>query len=533
MGASIAIANGLVQPLALTWTASLERGASPLNDAACPQVNTPGVPGRTQEETRASQSGTVQGTHERGPTESQGCVGGQAQDRRHFRRLSLSAALEGATDAPASPPPMPLQSRCLVIEASGGEFRLVFHNNMGETRCSGTPCLTIVFGQKKNSRSMIGLGNPCEASVLSVTTSDKKMLFARGAPDEVKTWWVLIDPETGWVHAGSGERPKIKNALLGTKLDDLRHVQWSHVSISNWRERVDLFFSFAPDDSLAEPGEPWSGGHPLQKHLVKFDQFGRMKRSEGLTTVIHHGPGYRGEQKLHQVMCLLQGLLRTNSLLAPHFAFLPPASFHITCLGLLFYPEEFVQANGYDRSAGFGREPAINESLVACSTAVNECWDLVPHTLTFAPDLTRYHNNSVKLVVREEDALARWREEVAGRIHAKHMVSSCPGYIHHSTFAYQLYPITSREAAAAYKEYNGAALWMLASVGPMTLPKPDLCTFRDMGEFVPVPAGSRPALDPWWEDEEGQTESQRGAQATRADGGEVPDAWEDLPGGPL
>ena len=53
-----AIADGPRPAPALTRTSTTKRGASPQNDAACPQVNTPGVPGRTQEETRASQSGT-------------------------------------------------------------------------------------------------------------------------------------------------------------------------------------------------------------------------------------------------------------------------------------------------------------------------------------------------------------------------------------------------------------------------------------------------------------------------------------------
>ena len=82
---------------------------------------------------------------------------------------------------------------------------------------------------------------------------------------------------------------------------------------------------------------------------------------------------------------------------------------------------------------------------------------------------------------------ARRRKAVAERIGAEHSVSSNPGYIHHSTFAYQLYPITSNEAAAAWEAYNEAAAWMLASVPPFTLTRPDLCTFRDMGEFLPVP----------------------------------------------
>lgn len=53
-------------------------------------------------------------------------------------------------------------------------------------------------------------------------------------------------------------------------------------------------------------------------------------------------------------------------------------------------------------------------------------------------------------------------------------------------FAYQLYPLTSKEAKAALAAYSEAAEWMLQCIGPITLRAPDLCTFRDMGEFIPV-----------------------------------------------
>lgn len=61
-----------------------------------------------------------------------------------------------------------------------------------------------------------------------------------------------------------------------------------------------------------------------------------------------------------------------------------------------------------------------------------------------------------------------------------------PHYVFHSTLAYNIYPILSNEARAAWQDYNEAVEWMLWSLGPFTLPKPDLCTFHDMGEFVPV-----------------------------------------------
>lgn len=529
---------------------SSHRGASPQTDAACPQVNTPGVPVRTQGETRAYQSGTEYGSME-------AAVGAERQPPppQKLHRVFLDTALEGITGAPA-PPPSPLQSCCLVIKASGGEFRVVLHNDEGETRY-GAPCLVIAFGQDENSRSAMGLGNPCEQSALRVTTSDKKMLVARGTPDSVKTWWVLLDAETGWVHAGAGAMPGFKTAMLGMKLRDRRHLSWSHVSFSNWRERVDLSCSFAAGVQF---GGTWAGGNPMQKARAKFDQFCRMRRFEGLTTVIHHGP----EQRLHQVMRALCGLLHSNPLLAPHFALLPPSSFHVTCMGLLTYEEEFLQAHGYNRSAGLGHRPTVNESLAACNAAVNECWALLPPTLTFVPDLRRRVNNSVKLEALDEVALAKWREAVAERIHAKHMVPSSPGYIHHSTFAYQIYPITSNEAAAAWEAYNEAAICMLASVPPFTLTRPELCTFRDMAEFIPVPAGARPTLEPVvaraerarateavesavpmeistvWEDELGEAELQRGWRpcvGVREVAGQaeppppqlsVPDSWEVL-----
>merc|ERR1719152_449074 len=110
----------------------------------------------------------------------------------------------------------------------------------------------------------------------------------------------------------------------------------------------------------------------MQNAGAKFDQLGRLRRFEGLTTVVHHGP----EQRLHQVMLALQGLIRSNPLLAPHYALLPPSSFHITCMDLLAYDEEYIRAHGYRGAEGLGHRPSINQSLAACRTAVEECWDL-------------------------------------------------------------------------------------------------------------------------------------------------------------
>ena len=70
------------------------------------------------------------------------------------------------------------------------------------------------------------------------------------------------------------------------------------------------------------------------------------------------------------------------------------------------------------------------------------------------------------------------------------------GYVFHSTFAYRLYPLASAEASAAYAAYTEAARLILQAVGPVTLGPPELCRFRDMGEFVPVRQQAAPPAPP-------------------------------------
>ena len=448
-----------------------------MNDAACPQVNTPGLSVGTQSENRAYESG-ARGTEAERKTDTPAHSTLPMDKARKTERFYLTSALEGATAAPRAPPPIPLETRCLVLNASGGEFRVVFHNNQGETRRRGAPCLTIVFGQNQNSRSVLGVGNPCEEGPLLFTTSVERMLVARSDTTVKKTWWVHIDDKTGWVNIGAGKRPSAKTVLLSGRLADSRHLRWSHVSFANWQERVDLTCSFASDRV-----------NPVQLHQDKFDPFHEMRRFEGLTLVSHHSP----EQQLHQAMLALQGLLRGNPLLAPHFALLPPPSFHVTCMGLLTFTEEYLEAYGYDRSEGHGHPPSANSRLARISASVNECWSLLPPTLTFQVVALRCRGNSV--VLRPDPpsaaALAEWREAIFIRCPADCMVPDDPGYTYHSTFAYQLYPIISKEANAALEAYSEAAMWMLQSVGPITLRAPDLCTFRDMGEFVPTSGQGR------------------------------------------
>jgi len=392
----------------------------------------------------------------------------------HTKRLNLVFALEGSTAGPRAPHPIPLETRCLILNASGGEFRVVFHNNEVETRRYGARCLTIVFGQNQNSRSVLGLGNPCEEGPLLFTTSDKQMLVARSDKTCKKTWWVHLDDKTGWINIGAGERPSAKTVLLSGRLPDSRHLRWSHVSFTNWREQVDLTCRFV-------------SGHdnPVQLHQEKFNPHCEMRRFEGLTLVSHHGP----EQRLHQVMLALQGLLRGNSLLAPHFALLPPPSFHVTCMDLLTFSKKYLDVYGYDRSAGPGHPPSANSRLARVSASVNESWNLLPPTLTFEVVAHRCCCVVLQPDPQSADALANWREAIYTCCPADCMVPDDPGYIYHSTFAYQLYPITSKEANAALAAYSEAAMWMLQSVGPITLRAPDLCTFRDMGEFIPTGGG--------------------------------------------
>ena len=370
-----------------------QRGASPQNDAACPQVNTPGAPERTQEEIGASQSGTAQ---------QQG-----QQDLQGYHRVSLTHALSGATGAPA-PPAIPLEAPCIIINASGGEFRMVLHSDTGETRY-GARCLTIVFGQNRNSSSAIGLGNPCEAGAHHYTTSDARLLLARGAECVTKVWWVLISVDTGWVHVGTGDKPCAKRAVLGARFEARRHLEWSHVSFSNWKERVDLAYRFVHGVD-----------NPIQNAKPKFDRFGALKRFEGLTLVSHHGPNH----VLHGVMRAMQGLLRSNPLLAPHFALLPTPSFHVTCMDLLSFDQKRIEAHGYDGWGGHGTPPSINEQLAGVSKAVNQCWALLPETLTFRPMMGCHHGNGIKLEAdaQTDAALREWRMAIGS--HAQRLAAA-------------------------------------------------------------------------------------------------------------
>ena len=97
----------------------------------------------------------------------------------------------------------------MVIEAAGGEFRLVFSDpetgRCEETRGSDLDVLCVVFGQDGNTTTRVGLRNPFR-KVLARTTDPRAMVSTSNSP---KLFWIAMDPTTGWFCLGYGGEPGI------------------------------------------------------------------------------------------------------------------------------------------------------------------------------------------------------------------------------------------------------------------------------------------------------------------------------------
>jgi hypothetical protein len=378
--------------------------------------------------------------------------------------FTTDVKLEGATLG--NEIPLEEGNNYLTVTAHGGcsEFRVCLQNASGETR-DACPCFTVVFGQGGNTRTTMGSGNPFGPVVY--TTEHPDALLPRGHWD--KTFWIFFDRASGWVFVGAGTEPTPYSVLLGGVDRSLRR-NWSHISFSNWRDPVSFTYRIGSVQ-----------GEPLLLARHKFDKYGQLTRFEGITVVSHHGV----ENRLHQAMLTLQAMIRSNPLLECQYALLPPPSFHVTCADLLSFTAEAydgMQASDHDRLR-----------RVVAAVDVDELWSLLPSNLVFTPTGELDPKGMVVRLEPDEAtaaALANWRlalETSCGD------VTCHAGYIFHSTFAYLLYPISSSEAQAAFSTFVGAARWILQSVGPIAIQRPELTRFSDMGEFVKIAMRREPA----------------------------------------
>jgi hypothetical protein len=344
------------------------------------------------------------------------------------------------------------RNNAVVVSAAGGEFRVVFSNGEAETRESNCVSVCFVVGQNNNTRASIGFANPALPPFIHTREHPDALVSLDLA--QSREWWFGVDKETGWAFCGAGGTPGQRLILCVP----FPKMDWTHASFSNWNQPVKLTIQ-----ALCVLPEL----HASQK---KFNKFGGMARFEGVTTV----SPIRAEQTLAQVMCAIQNLIRENPRLAPHYSLLPPSSFHATTFDLFS-----CTAAEYDKNAST-LEPAFS----SMREAVLQARDLLPPSLTFLPTGM---NCNCALVMLDPDeasgkALAKWREVVG----AKTKRPFHPGYEFHATLAYQLYPTNSAEAHAAFRSVLAAANAMVRSLGPVTIPTPDFCRFKDMGAFIPT-----------------------------------------------
>lgn len=343
------------------------------------------------------------------------------------------------------------KTSAVVVSASGGEFRVVFSHGMVETRGGNTVNVCFVIGQNNNTRASVGFANPATPPFL-YTREHQDALVSRDLA-QPRDWWFGVDKASGWAFCGAGN-------VIGRKM--LLSVRFpvfdvTHVCFSNWIEPVKLNVK----ELAVLPS--------LNSNQKKFNKFGRMERFEGVTTVAAH----HVDQPLGQAMLMIQDIIRENPRLAPHYALLPPASFHVTTYDLCS-----CTATDYDQN-----KAKFDQTFANAREAFMQARDLLPPTLTFLPTGM---NNGCELVLLDPDddtakALANWRAAVGQRMG----VVPDPGYEFHSTLAYQLYPPNSSETFAAFRATLAAANALVRALGPITISKPDFCRFHDMGSFPP------------------------------------------------
>lgn len=343
-------------------------------------------------------------------------------------------------------------NNAVVVAASGGEFRVVFSQGEAETRQSNRACICFVLGQNNNTRASIGFSNPALPPFIHTREHPDALVSLDLA--QTREWWFAVDKQTGWAFCGTGRTPGQRLVVCG----QFPKVDWTHVSFSNW----DLPVKLTVKSLCLLP--------PVHACQNKFDKFGAMVRCEGVTTV----SPVRPEQPLAQVMCAIQNLIRENPRLAPHYSLLPTASFHVTTFDMFFSTGE-----EYDRKSSM-----LETTFHSMGEAFLQAENFLPPTLTFLP--TGMNVNCALVMLDPDDstakALDKWSEALAELAN----VVPHPDYEYHSTLAYQLYPTNSSEDHAAFRSVLAAANSMVRSLGPVTLPRPDFCRFKDMGAFVPV-----------------------------------------------
>uniref|UniRef100_A0A0G4GP98 DUF1868 domain-containing protein n=1 Tax=Chromera velia CCMP2878 TaxID=1169474 RepID=A0A0G4GP98_9ALVE len=352
-------------------------------------------------------------------------------------------------------------SVCVILRASGGEFRVVISNANPETETRGNSLgVCFVVGQNGNTRSAIGLGNPW---VNPPFTTDAPQSLASGSSEE-KTFWFGLDRQTGWVFMGTlndqNPRPCVDNILLSARIGNGKLFRWKFVGFSNWIDPVRM--SVLSISRL-----------PLIMHLSsnKFDSMGNTIQCEGVTVVSHHGR----DHPLHQRMLMMQKMIESHPLLAPHYALLPPPSFHVTTLDLI----SFVSETFLSDPQGFEQRLHTTASRAyACAS------HLKPEILVFRPVSVNGKACSVTLEPDDQtrQQLSAWRASIEENCRDLG-VRLDPDYRFHSTFAYQLYRPTSKEARKAFRALKETFDLLASTLGEVRLQGNDICRFHDMAAF--------------------------------------------------
>lgn len=373
---------------------------------------------------------------------------------------------------------------------------------MRGTDSFGSICF--VLGQKGGNVAAIGFGNP------HVTLPETGFRSCKLPKWKSEPWfWIICDPDTGWIALGNGHVPSSKNTLLASQMIDSCFYEFNTYTVTNWKKEVSVETNRVTVSRNCVD--------MLFEAQTKFCPDGTVARHCGLTCVCALPPS----EPLHIIMCWMRDSLAADPVLAPHYSLLPDSSYHMTVLGIIVHKKFEKAADELEVCPELSREALsrvrsvelnqLNESMrvyTAITALRLESVGVLPSIplTVFAMRAVCFSDGATTVELEPWDetvavALETWRRKVS-----EATTNSVPApfvrsvdkwkktknnkpkhYCFHMSIGYRIFPVgISDEANNAKQTLVEKGTEMCKSLGPIMCRAPNLCHFTSMAAFHPV-----------------------------------------------